>query len=230
LTRWAIGGKDGRIVRKRRIASVAFTGAATVAAAGLAAPHAFAANTIWHVSPNGHFKATPVSSTSLHDSTTGQTLTCPVSAASGGGTLLRSATQTGSTPVELGSLSMVNLGNQCHSSFGRAFTVKPNKPVTFGAKSWTGPKSTGVTHGTITGISATITGSLGCTAVVSNISHGAPMSFTYSNANGHFTADPNKNAVLFVKETNSTCPIRQGDKVYFHGVYDVSKAPQISTT
>jgi hypothetical protein len=223
-------------VRKRKVASVAFTGAATVAAAGFAAPHAFAASTIWHASPNGHAKAAAASATSLHDSTTGQTLTCAASVTSGGGTLLKSATQTGSTVVA-GSLSKANFGNslsQCHGPLGFGdFTAKLNKAATLNAKSWTGPKATGVTHGTITGISATITSALGCTAVVSNISHGSAMSFTYSNANGHLTADPGKHPVLFVKNTTGTCPIHKSDRTYFHGVYDVtinSVTPVISAT
>ena len=203
--------------RRKKVASVAFTGVAALGAVGLTAGHAHAAGVSKvTVTPGGAYTAANVGAPTLGDTTTGNTLTC--TSAKANGSLPGSAA--GAT---VGTVAAATF-NAC-SVLGLAFTAKLNKAATLTA---IGTTTGGVTQGSLNGISATITGTsgFGCTAVVTGTLPGS-----YNNATGHLTIDPGKAADLTVKTATSCAgAINAGDAAYFNAVYAVTPGQTVSAT
>ena len=205
--------------RRKKVASVAFTGVAALGAVGLTAGHAHAAGVSKvTVTPGGKYAAAftgadPV----LVDTTTGNTLTCT------------HATAAGSLP---GSTAGSKVGPVSNASFSNCtlltipFKASLNKAAELVA---TGPTSTGgVTKGELKSISATITGTglVACHAVITG-----SLSGSYNNTTGNLTIDPAHAATLTVQPGATGCAsgIKANDKAYFAATYAVAASPSGSS-
>jgi len=210
----------------RKVASVAFTGAAATATLGMAMGPAMATNaTTWHIKAagkgyHGAVKGKNKGTTKLVDTTHAVTLTC--TAANVAGTVPKSNVTATGTSTRLGTLSAANFS---HCSFlGVTFKAKLNAH----AGIWASKFAAGVTHGHIKSINAEISG-VGntCKAKVTGT---LPASF--KNVSHAFIVDGGKAATLTIHSPTTGCPIiKNGDKAYFQGTFPVSvpKSLTIST-
>lgn len=199
---------------RKKVASVAFTGTAALAAVGFTAGQAHAAGVSKvTVTPGGQYAAAASGSPTLGDTTTNNTLTCKSAVASGSLT----GDAAGAT---VGSVATATFSN-C-SVLTLPFTAHLNKAATLVA---TSPTTGGITKGELTGISATISGAGGfaCKATVTGSLPGS-----YNNS-GTLTIDASKAADLTV-QTATSCAgaINPGDKAYFNATYAVSPVQTIS--
>jgi hypothetical protein len=209
-------------VRKRKVASIAFTGAAVAATTGFNVPAAFAAGSTWTVTPGGPYTATATGTANLLDVNTSASLTC--SAATAAGALKTGSGQ--SNPI--GTISQATFGSTghfCTGPLGTKFTAALKAgPWDISAVS----TKSGTTTGKLTHISASITGQsgFGCKATVSG---SVPMS--YQNATHALIIDTAHAATLTVKSTNGAClgAINSGDQAWFSGTYNLSPAQTITS-
>ena len=203
--------------KRRKIASVAFTGITTLGAVGLTTGHAHAADVSKvTVTPGGAYTAANVGAPTLGNTTTGNTETC--TSVKANGSLPGSAA--GAT---VGTVAAATFNN-C-SVLGLALTAKLNKAATLTA---TSPTAGGVTKQTLTGISLSITGTsgFGCKAVLTGSLPGS-----YNNVTGHLTINPGKAADLTVQAANSCAGMfNTGDKAYFSAVYATTPGQTVSAT
>lgn len=210
-------------MRKRRVASIAFTGAA-VAAAGTVVhiPAARAASGHWTINPGGKYTAA-AGATSLSDVTAGAKLTC-TSATAAGSLSKTSFTQTGSTSFKAGPVSKGTFGssaNTCAGPLGLAFDAVLNH-ATLNAKSF----KSGITHGKMTSISATLHGvGVSCTATITG-----SQPYSYNNATHQLTVLGGATADSLTATAVTGClgVVKTGDKNFFHGAYTVSPAQTIT--
>ncbi len=206
----------------KKIASIAFTGAAAATTLMAAGP-AFAAAS-WHVKNAGTGYTGTVkaalktgTSASLKDQTTGAVLKCKKAFASG----TVSKSKSGATSATLGKLKKsTTKWSSCTASTFFHFKAELTTSVNVVAKSY----ASGVTTGKISGnkITGVISGTNGntCKATISGTS--VPMK--YLNTGHSFSIDPAKTATLTVKSATTGClgRIAAGNSTYFHGVYHVS--------
>lgn len=214
---------------RKKIASVAFTGAAVAAMAGMHAATALATSGTWHISPTadqGAYGATNTSAAAtLHTGTA--TLTCSVGTATASGSLSGNG-RTG-TPVKLGTIAAANFGTLAQSCAvdGIGFSAHLNKPVNLSGVSYNA--ATGVTTGRITGsISATLTGSIStCKATVK----GTSISGTFTNSTHVLNINPNHKSTLSITSAGgktsagaTAClgTLKVGNKAYFAAKYQVN--------
>jgi hypothetical protein len=198
--------------RRKKVASVAFTGAAALAAVGFTGGHAHAAGvTKVTVTPGGKYTAVNTGAApKLVDKTTPNTLTCT------------SAKAAGSLP---GDLTGSKVGTVTTATFSKckvltfSFKAHLNKAATLFATSPT--TAAGITKGELKGISATISGEGlfgACRATVTG-----SLSGSYSNKSGVLTIDKASNPTLTItKATGCGGVIRSNDKAFFQATYLVS--------
>ncbi len=208
-------------MRKRLTAVLLSSGVAALAiGAGAATAGATTAKT-WTVTPGGAVTGS-AGKTTLKDTKTGTVLTCKSSATKA--TLKKGKGQTS----PLGKITSVTF-TSCTGPGGLVFTAKTSAskahPWNLNATSYSG----GVTHGSITGIKATLSGS-GCTATVAGTKATSPgtTTGTYSNKT-HILSVSGGN--LHVWNVSSGCLglINTGDPSSFVGKYTI-KPPQTITS
>lgn len=217
---------------RRKVASIAFTGAAAAAATAIAAPAAFATGGKWVIAPSaGAYSAVNSGNTHLGVSTGVGTvsLTCPTAAAAGN--LLQSQ-PVGAPWAKVGSVSSATFGttaNPC--ALGTIhFTAKLNKHLNL-SLSGTAP-SHGRLHGSI---SATLTGvGNSCNAtIVGSKSATAPGTGTvpgsWNNTTHRLNINPGKAKTLVVKNATHCTGIAAGEKAFFSAKYKLL-APKSNLT
>jgi hypothetical protein len=212
-------------MRKRRVASIMFAGAAvaatgTVMNAGVA--HAATSNK-WTLTPGGTLSGI-AGTTSLKDVTADVALTC-TSAAAAGSLSKTTYTQTTSASFSAGKLTGTfgSANKACTGPLGLKFDATLSA-ATLNAKS----EKSGITHGKLTGIKATIHGvGVSCTAPVTG-----SQPYSYNNATHTLTVLGNSTADSLTTGTVTGClgVIKTGDKNFFKGAYSVSPAQTITET
>lgn len=208
--------------RRKKVASLAFTGAATVAAFGIQAGPAFGVAGTWHISApkgtpyHGAFagKATGAGTTLVDANHPSFPLTCTSATASGS---IPHSVVTGTTTTT--TLAHVKHGAFNHCSFdGVVFKAHLTKTGNLGGTTYTA--TTGTTHGKITNIGATLSGSgNSCHATVTGT-----VSASYHNGTHQLVIGKNKKATLTIHSPTAGCLILgNGDKAYFTGTYNTTK-------
>jgi hypothetical protein len=204
----------------RKVSSVLLIGAtalllgATTASADPITPSS------WTVSPGGVIDAT-AGVTVLTDVDTGVQLTCDTSTLTDA-TLVTSAT---GSPAQIGTLPVGSVGFQnCSGPFGLTFEVEHVGDWALNGTTY--DPATGVTTGTLTGITANLSG-FACSATVTGSVDG-----TYDNNTGVLTVLPNPTlTVSFVDEFDDCLGlINTGDRSTFDGAYTVTPGQTITGT
>lgn len=204
-----------------RVTRVFLIGALTAAAAVFTAGSAGAdpiTPASWTVSPGGTVSAA-AGVTVLTDVNTGVQLTCDTSTLTDA-SLVTEAT---GSPAQIGTLPQGSVGFQnCSGPFGLTFEVEhigdwALNGVTF-------DPDTGVTVGTLTNISANLSG-FACSASVSGSVDG-----TYDNNTGVLTILPNPTLTISFVDPIDNCfgLINEGDSSTFDGAYTVTPAQTIT--
>ena len=193
--------------------------AALAIGAGTATAVATTATT-WSISPGGAVTGT-AGKTTLKDKKTGTVLTCKSSATKA--TLKKGKGQT--NPI--GKITSVTF-TTCTGPGGLSFTAKTSASKTHPWKLNGSSYRSGVTHGSITGVKASISGS-GCTATVAGTSASKPgqVTGTYSNKTHVLTASGGN---LHIYNVSSGCLglIKSGDASAFTGHYTIKPAQTIT--
>jgi len=219
-------------MRKRTVASIAFTGAAVMAGTGLNAHAAHAASIgKWTVTNGGEFTATASLThlTALSKGTVVDKLTCHVATAAGS---LSKATfsQSGNTPFQAGTTTGTfgNASHECSSSKGAGLKFTATLKA---GKLFASTNSGGVTHGTIKSISASIkgTGIVGCSATFKG-----SQPYSYNNTTGTLTvlgATSNAKDLKTTAVTGCAGLLKVSQSNFFSGAYSVaSPFPVITRT
>jgi hypothetical protein len=181
---------------KRKVASIAFTGATVATVAGFNAQPVAAQQSQWTIDPGGPFVAHNDTDAILAVSASGGpvSLNCLASTVDATGTLKTSATgaPTPSNPVNLGTITTATFGAESTpcSLFGLGWVLRMTQPASLQASSYTpgdNPPTTGVTKGKINNLRISINGVAGyyCEMVWSG---SLPVSF--HNDNGVFAVNP----------------------------------------
>ena len=216
--------------KRKKIASVAFTGVAAVAVVGLKTGTALAASGTWNVTDGGAGYTGPVSginSTTATLDANGTKLTCAASTAVASGSVPAS-TVTGTSPT-LGTISTATFGTTtkaCTYAGLVNFTAKLNKTVSIQG----GTYANGVTTGKLAGsISATLTGVNGttCSATIT----GTSIPATYTNATHTLAVNPNSVSTLKITHVSAGhCDglLTSGEPAAFTAAYKFS--PPLSIT
>jgi hypothetical protein len=210
---------------RKKIASVAFTGAAATMAVGLGTLPAMAATT-WHVKNGGTtYTGKTVKGknttgvTSLKSSYDGTVLTCPKSDATISGSIKSTASGTG---VKLGTLSKATF-KSCTAPGGIKFTAALSTGDTPSLKVST--YAAGVTKGTLAGVKAKITGSSlnSCTGKVSG---NLPGSFI--NSKHELVADTAGAYDLTIKSAADCGGLTANKKAYFKATYTITTPTELT--
>lgn len=179
----------------KKVASVAFTGAAAAAAVGITATPAAASHGHWVISPGGAYSAFNTTVATLQAN--GVTLTCAAGAASASGSL--SGTSQTAHVAQLGTIARADfgLGGGC-TGFGVPTNAQLNQSATLWA---TGPTVGGITQGEVRDIDATVRiPLLGCVFTVSGTLPGY-----YSNASSKLVVNPGSSPVSGLHITDTNC-------------------------
>jgi len=209
----------------KRAGSALVTGVALAGMLALSASAAGAATNArvaatWTVKPGGAITA-KAGKTTLTDKNTGSQLSCTSS--SGKGTVKKGS---GLSGTGIGSITALTFSN-CTGPLGLTFTVKTTHfPWHLNAKTF----SSGVTHGTITGIHATLSGP-SCSAVVDGTGASANngmVNATYTNSTGKLATTGTGNLHVY---NVSGCAglINSGDSASFKGSYTVTPKQTITS-
>jgi len=207
---------------RKHLTKVLLSGGVAALAIGIGATTAMAVTaTTWTITPGGAVTGS-AGQTKLTDKTTGTVLTCASSATAAN--LKKGSGQT--NPI--GKITSVTFTN-CTGPGGLHFTATTSAstahPWKLNASSFSG----GVTHGSITGITASISGS-GCTATVAGITATSKgkTTGTYTNST-HILKVSGGN--LHVWNVSSGCLglINSGDASTFTGSYTISPAQTITS-
>lgn len=200
-----------------------FAGAAVVAGGTVMNTGvAHAASNKWTITPGGKLTGA-AGATSLKDVTKGVTLKCN-SAKAAGSISKTTFTQTTSASFKAGSLTGTfgSSANACSGPLGLAFSATLNA-ATLNVKS----EKSGITHGKLTGINATIHGvGLSCSAPVTG-------SQPYSYNNATHTLKVLGNSTSHKSLTTGSVKgclgaIAKGDANFFTGTYTVTPAQTIT--
>jgi hypothetical protein len=210
--------------RRKKVTSLAFTGAAAAAAFGMQAGPALAGPAIagtWHVqNPKGtgyhgafKGKATGAGTTLVDSKHPSLPLTCT------------SATATGSVPksVVVGTtttttIAHIKTGTFAHCSFdGIIFKAHLAKTANLGGTTYN--KTTEITTGKITAVTADLSGSgNSCKATITGTVSG-----TYNNKTHQLITGAHKKATLTIHNPTAGCLVLgNGDHAYFTATYDTS--------
>jgi hypothetical protein len=210
----------------RKVASIAFSGAAVAATVGYGFAPALAATDHWVIKNgtakyHGAVKGANKGDTKLVDKTHAVTLTCKKASVSGS---VPKSSVAATTSTKLGPLKKANF-TSC-SFLGVTFKAKLKKDAGIFAHTY----KSGVTHGNIKSISAVISGVniTGCTALVTG-----KLPTVFKNKSHAFIVDSKADASLTIKSATTACPvIKAGDKAYFQGTFPVTtpKALDVSET
>lgn len=206
----------------KRIAAILATGGAAALTIGLTAAPAFAAT--WTVSPGGSITGTS-GTTTLKDTTTGNTLSCTSSSTTA--TLKKGSGLAGSG---IGSVKGISFTN-CTGPLGLTFTVAAGHlPWHLNATSYNATSHT--TTGTITGIHATLTGP-SCSAVVDGATSGTAnngkVKVQYSNTTHILKVLPTGGTLHIWSVSGCAGLINSGDGSTFTGSYAISPAQTITS-
>jgi hypothetical protein len=218
----------------RKIASVAFTGGAAMAAIGMAAQPAFATGGKWVPNPGpGAYTAHNVGNTTLSVSTSlgVQTLTCPTAAAAG--SLKSNTAASGFVPIGTVSGGKTTFGTTASPcTLGPIhFTAVLNKTINLSAKGTVSKPITGRVDGSI---SATLTGvGNSCVAHVTGTSVPGSWHNSSGGAGVSHTLDINPSHLKTLKVKDATnCPIiKAGNPAGFFARYalDSPRSNQLIT-
>ena len=193
--------------------------AAAAATIGLGASQAVAAT--WTVKPGGSVTGT-AGTTTLKDTKTGSTLTCKSSK-----TTAKLKSGSGLSGSGIGSITSVTFST-CTGPLGITFTVKTTHlPWHLNAVSY----GSGVTHGTITGIHAILTGT-GCSAIVDGTGASAnngKVSGTYTNSTHKLTVLTSGGNLHVYNVSGCAGLIKSGDPTTFSGSYAISPGQTITS-
>jgi hypothetical protein len=202
----------------RKHLTAVLLGGSAVLVLGISATAAMATTTAtWTVSPGGAVSGT-AGQTTLTDTTTGTVLKCASSATKA--TLKKGRGQT--NPI--GKITSVTF-TSCTGPGGLRFTATTSASKAHPWKLNASTFKNGVTKGTITGVTAALSGN-GCTATVAGTSAKSPGTVTGSYSNStHILAVSGGN--LHVWNVSSGCLglIKTGDGSTFAGGYKI-KPPQ----
>lgn len=211
----------------RKIASIAFTGAAAATMVGLNVAPAFATGGTWTVTPHGKFTSASNSKTkaTLHAGTA--TLTCNSKTAFASGSLRSKSTV---TPAHLGAISKATFGStaatRCTLAGTLKFSAKLGKSVTKSAQLYGSTYTAGVTKGQLRSISAIITGHSGfaCSATVKG-----KLPASFNNTTHLLTIDASKKSSLSItKVTGCAGQLKVGQKAYFTATYNTGTLKNVT--
>jgi hypothetical protein len=210
-------------MRKRRVVSIAFTGAAVVATGAMMnTPGAHAAATL-KVTPGGKWTAT-AGATSLKDVTKNVTLKCKSATAAGS-----ISKKTGiAPPAKFGFISKGTFGkstNACSGPLGLKFDATISA-ATMNVTAFNA--TTGVTTGTLTGIKAKINGvGLSCSAPITGTQ---PFSYVNGTHQLHVLGSATKDSLTTGAVSGCLGAIASKDKNYFNGTYTVTPAQTVASS
>jgi ribosomal protein S8E len=215
--------------RRKKVASLAFTGAAAAAALGMQAGTAFAVAGTWKISApkgtpyHGAFdgKATGAGTTLVDSKHTSFPLTCTSATATGS---LPHSTVTGTTATT--TIGTIKTAAFNHCSFdGVTFKAKLTKTGNLRATTYN--KTTGITKGTITAVTAALSGSgNSCHATVTGT-----VSASYVNGKHDLVVGKGHKATLTIHNPTAGCLILgNGDHAYFTATYAVSTPKSLHLT
>jgi hypothetical protein len=218
-TRQAHRSRSETMALRKLSVSILLTAGTTALMVGLTAAPAFAAT--WTVKPGGAITA-KTTKTTLKDTKTGNSLTCTSSTAKA--TLKKGS---GLSGTAIGSITSVTFGG-CSGPLGLTFTVKTSHlPWKLNATSY----ASGVTHGTITGIHATLTGP-SCSATVDGTSataNNGKVSVTYTNSSGALKVLTTGGNLHIYKVSGCAGLIGSGDASTFSATYTVTPKQTITS-
>lgn len=203
---------------RKRLATLLGAGGAAALMVGLMAPAAIAAT--WTVTPGGTVTGT-AGTTTLKDTSTNTVLTCKSSSTT---TTLKKGS--GLAGAGIGSITALSFAS-CTGPLGITFTVTSNKlPWHLNAVSY----ASGVTHGTITGINATLSGP-SCSALVAGTTATTTgtVKATYSNTTHKLTVSPTGGTLHIWNVSGCFNLIHSGDASTFTGAYAISPAQTITS-
>jgi hypothetical protein len=236
------------VSNRKRIASIAFTGAAAAAAVGMNMGPAAAAAGTWTTSPaTGGFTGQNINTATL--SANGIAFTCAPGAASTAGQVSGNGkAYSPPAPTQLGTISQANFGvtNSNCKLLGQAISAQ----FTTGAPPYdvngkTYHASTGVTSGSLTNISARIntksTDSINChltvTGSLPGSIHNGPYSRSGTNYGSHvFAINPGNTAkTLKIKSVSGsttfcTSLFHPGDAAAFSAIYSTNPPLTVTAT
>jgi hypothetical protein len=211
-------------MRKRRIASVAFTGAAIATGVGLHATTALAATSgKWTISPKSKPLTGTATATKLVDST-GASLTCGTAKATA--TLSKSTfTQAGNSLFKAGKVSGTfgSTNDTCTSNLLAAPFLATLKTGNLSASTY----SANVTHGKITGVNASLKGT-GVNKCTASFTGSVPYSYNNTTHVLTITGNASHETVTPTKSTSCAGLLAAGTKAYFSGAYTVAPAAKIT--
>jgi hypothetical protein len=200
-----------------RLRGTALTVAVAATMTVLGAGPAFAAT--WTVTPGGSVSGS-AGTTTLKDSTTGTTINCTSSAASGS---LKSGSGL-SNPI--GSIASITFSN-CTGPLGISFTASVTGPFPLNANSF----SSGTTSGTITNIHGTLTSSA-CSLVIDGTSataHNGTVNVTFTNSTSQLKVLTTGSTLHIFNVSGCFGLVRNGDGATFAGTYSITP-PQTVTS
>ena len=208
---------------RKHLSKVLLSGGVAALALGIGATTAMAATaTTWTVTPGGAVTGS-AGKTTLKDTNTSQVLTCASSATQA--TLKKGS---GLSGTALGSITSATF-TTCKGPGGLAFTVTTSASTTTPWKLNASSFSGGVTHGTITGIKASLSGS-GCSATVggTTATSTGKVTGTYTNSTGILKVSGGN---LHVWNVSAGCLglINTGDASTFTGSYTISPGQTITS-
>jgi hypothetical protein len=211
-------------IRTRLTRTTLLAGAATAVLIGVSAGAALAVNATWTVKPGGTVTGT-AGTTTLKDTTTGNTLKCTSSKATA--TLKKGS---GLSGTAIGSITKLSFSG-CTGPLGIAATVTINNlPYKLNATSFNA--TSGTTTGSITGIDAKVVGGP-CSVIVdgsgSTPNHTGKVKVTYTNSTHKLKALASGGNLHLFNATGCSPFFASGDAATFVGTYTVSPAQTITS-
>jgi hypothetical protein len=208
---------------RKHLTKVLLSGGVAALAVGIGATTAMATTaTTWTVKPGGAVTGS-AGKTTLKDTKTGTVLTCASSATKA--TLKKGS---GLSGTALGKITSVTF-TKCTGPGGLVFTATTSASKTHPWKLNATSFSGGVTHGSITGIKASISGS-GCTATVAGTtaSSTGKATGTYTNST-HILKVSGGNLHVWNVSAGCLGLINSGDASTFTGSYKITPGQTITS-
>lgn len=207
----------------RKIASIAFTGAAAATMVGLNVAPAFATGGTWTITPHGTFKSASNSKTKATLHAGAATLTCNSKTVFASGSLRSKST---TTPAHLGTITKAAFGSTASTRCTLAGTLKFNASLNRAAQLYGSTYAAGVTKGQLRSISATIHGDSGfaCTATIKG-----KLPASFSNGTHLLTFDKIKASSLSItKVTGCAGQLKVGQKAYFTATFNTGTLKNVT--
>ncbi|HLX50952.1 MAG TPA: hypothetical protein VKS82_21705 [Streptosporangiaceae bacterium] len=200
-----------------RLRGPVLTAAVVATVAVLGAGPAFAAT--WTVTPGGSVSGS-AGTTTLKDSSTGTTVNCSSSTASGS---LKSGSGL-SNPI--GSITSINFNN-CTGPLGITFSASVSGPFPLNANSY----SSGTTSGTITNVHGTLTSSA-CSLVIDGTSataHNGTVNVTFTNSTSTLKVLTTGSTLHIYNVSGCFGLVRNGDGATFSGSYSITPKQTVTS-